>query len=167
MKLSIMLLIKRVFCSVQRDVPYWLTVFLIFINTGFYLAFLIVLTALCSPRSKIWMPEVPGKCVDVLQLVSSDVVCTQNFRGRKCPRIHASTIHEEIFVVQINDHRFTALVLRLRSFQPSFRYFDVEYTDLFSVATSNVDSPQDWYFCYLFCRWTVSLIYVPFYRTSS
>ena len=65
-----MLLIKRVFCSVQRDVPYWLTVFLIVVNTGFYTAFLIAPAAVCLPRAKIWTPSLPGHCLNVLELVS-------------------------------------------------------------------------------------------------
>lgn len=67
-KLSIMLLIQRVFCSVKRDVPYWLTVFLIFANTTFYFCFLVVPAALCRPRRKIWMPDEPGSCLDVMSL---------------------------------------------------------------------------------------------------
>ena len=67
-KLSIMLLIQRVFCSTQRDVPYWLTVFLISANTAFYLAFIIVPAAQCKPRSKIWNPKEDGTCVDIKKL---------------------------------------------------------------------------------------------------
>lgn len=67
-KLSIMLLIKRVFCSVQRDVAYWVTIFLIYANTAFYICFLIVPAAECKPRSKIWTPQGPGSCVNVVQL---------------------------------------------------------------------------------------------------
>ena len=73
-KLSIMLLIKRVFCSVNKDIPYWITVFLIYVNTGFYLAFLIVPAALCSPRAKIWTPTLPGHCVEIFSLVSVSVL---------------------------------------------------------------------------------------------
>ena len=67
-KLSIMLLIKRVFCSVKRDVAYWLTILLMFVNTGFYFAFIIVATAECLPRSKLWNNEEAGKCLDIFKL---------------------------------------------------------------------------------------------------
>ncbi|KAL6720061.1 hypothetical protein ACLMJK_001982 [Lecanora helva] len=73
-KLSIMLLILRVFCSVQRDIPYFLTIGLIAVNSAFYLCFLIIPTALCKPRRKIWTPELPGKCLDVNKLYLASAV---------------------------------------------------------------------------------------------
>ena len=73
-KLSIMLLIQRVFCSVQRDIAYWLTTFLMFANTAFYTAFLIVPAAQCHPRSKIWNMEEPGSCVDINKLYVASAV---------------------------------------------------------------------------------------------
>lgn len=63
-----MLLIKRVFCSVKRDIGYWLTIVLIVANCCFYFAFFIVPLAQCQPRDKIWNPEKPGKCVNIVQL---------------------------------------------------------------------------------------------------
>ena len=68
-KLSIMLLIKRVFCSVQKNIPYYLTWSLIYVNTGFYICYIVVPAVECSPRSKIWTPTAPGKCVQVKALV--------------------------------------------------------------------------------------------------
>ena len=73
-KLSIMLLIQRVFCSVQRDIAYWLTTFLMFANTAFYTAFLIGPAAQCIPRSKIWNMEEPGTCVDINKLYVASAV---------------------------------------------------------------------------------------------
>lgn len=73
-KLSLMLLIRRVFCSTRYDIPYILTVCLMFLNTGFYLCYIIVPAAECSPREKIWTPELPGKCVDVKQLYLASAI---------------------------------------------------------------------------------------------
>ena len=73
-KLSLMLLIRRVFCSVHRDLAYWLTVFLIFANTGFYICFIIVPAALCNPRSKIWTPAEPGQCLNINKLYLASAI---------------------------------------------------------------------------------------------
>lgn len=62
-KYSIMLLILRIFCSVQRDIPYWLTHILILVNGIFYVLFFIIPIFLCSPRLKIWNPDAPGHCL--------------------------------------------------------------------------------------------------------
>lgn len=64
-KLSIMLLILRVFCSVKRDVAYYLTWSLMTLNTIFYLLFFFIPIFECTPRAKIWDKLVPGKCLDV------------------------------------------------------------------------------------------------------
>lgn len=69
-----MLLIKRVFCSAQRDTPYYLTVLLMVINTAFYVCFLIVPAALCKPRAKIWIPQMPGTCLDVNELYIASAI---------------------------------------------------------------------------------------------
>ena len=72
-KLSIMLLVLRVFCSTHHDIPYFLTVILMLVNSAFYLSYIIVSAAVCQPREKIWTPELPGKCLDnhALYLVSA------------------------------------------------------------------------------------------------
>ncbi|CAF9925643.1 hypothetical protein IMSHALPRED_006739 [Imshaugia aleurites] len=64
-KYSILLLILRVFCSVKRNVGHWLCQGLIVANAMFYLAFFFVPIFQCSPRTKIWTPEEPGRCLDV------------------------------------------------------------------------------------------------------
>lgn len=73
-KLSIMLLILRVFCSVHFDLPYFLTMGLMIVNTAFYLCFLIVPTVACQPRTKIWTPQLPGKCLEVTQLYLASAI---------------------------------------------------------------------------------------------
>ena len=73
-KLSIMLLIIRVFCSVHYDLAYFFTLGIMFMNTGFYLCFLIVPAALCKPREKIWVPQLPGKCLDVDKLYLASAI---------------------------------------------------------------------------------------------
>lgn len=73
-KLSLMLLIRRVFCSVRYDIPYYITVSLMCLNTAFYICYIIVPAAACSPRQKIWTPELPGKCVDVRKLYLASAI---------------------------------------------------------------------------------------------
>ena len=72
-KCSILLLILRIFCSVKRDLGYWLTIGLIVVNTIFYTVFFFVPIFLCSPRVKIWDDKVPGRClnIDALYLASA------------------------------------------------------------------------------------------------
>ena len=70
-KISILLLILRIFLSVQRDVFFWLTQGLIAINTIFYIIFFFVPIFLCNPRSKIYNPDEPGKCLRIQALYIS------------------------------------------------------------------------------------------------
>ena len=67
-KLSLLLLILRVFCTVQRDIFYWLTVSLIILNTLFYTSFFFVPIFQCTPRKKIWNEQTPGRCMNVIGL---------------------------------------------------------------------------------------------------
>ncbi|KAF6239014.1 hypothetical protein HO173_002886 [Letharia columbiana] len=73
-KLSIMLLILRIFCSVQRDVGYRLTQFLIAVNGIFYIVYAFIPIFLCFPRSKIWSPEAAGHCLDVNDLYLASAI---------------------------------------------------------------------------------------------
>lgn len=85
-----MLLILRVFYSMNRDVFYLLTQFLIAVNEIFYITFFFIPIFLCFPRSKIWFPEEVGHCLDVNDLYlasaifnvlsdNSDAECTYVF----------------------------------------------------------------------------------------
>ena len=67
-KISILLLILRIFLSTQRDKFYWVTQGLIAVNTIFYIIFLFVPIFLCKPLSKIWNPDEPGKCLKIFDL---------------------------------------------------------------------------------------------------
>ena len=64
-KLSILLLVVRIFLSVQRNILYWLTQALIWANTLFYsIAFFLAIYG-CRPRVKIWTPDMKeGHCLD-------------------------------------------------------------------------------------------------------
>ncbi|KAI4104952.1 MAG: hypothetical protein L6R37_002996 [Teloschistes peruensis] len=63
-KLSILLLITRIFLAVRRNILFWLTQALIWVNTLFYgIAFFLAIFG-CRPRRKIWNPDEPGKCFD-------------------------------------------------------------------------------------------------------
>lgn len=64
-KLSILLLIRRVFCSVQLDAPYWITLAIIVLNSIFYLLFFFIPIFGCLPRAKIWDNSVQGQCLDI------------------------------------------------------------------------------------------------------
>lgn len=63
-KLSILLLILRIFLSVDRDIFFWITHLLIMVNSIFYIISFFVAIFLCSPREKIWNPDMPGTCLD-------------------------------------------------------------------------------------------------------
>ena len=69
-----MLLILRIFCSVQRDAWYWFTQFLIAVNAVFYTIFFFIPIFLCNPRSKIWNPEEDGHCLGASQLYLASAV---------------------------------------------------------------------------------------------
>lgn len=73
-KLSIMLLILRVFCSVRRDAWYWFTQLLIAVNGVFYIVFFFIPIFLCNPRSKIWNPEEDGHCLSASQLYLASAI---------------------------------------------------------------------------------------------
>ena len=73
-KLSIMLLILRVFCSVKHDLPYYLVIGLIVVNSAIYFCYFIVPIVLCRPRSKIWTPQLPGRCADISKLYIASAV---------------------------------------------------------------------------------------------
>ena len=61
-KISILLLILRIFLSVgrvlvvARPIPF---------NTIFYIFFFFIPIFLCTPRSKIWNPTNPGYCLNI------------------------------------------------------------------------------------------------------
>ena len=63
-KLSILLLINRIFLSVNRTMFFWLTQFLIWVNSLFYAIAVFLAIFACRPRKKIWNPDLPGKCLD-------------------------------------------------------------------------------------------------------
>ena len=67
-KISIMLLILRIFLSVQRDALWWLTQCLIAVNTVFYTIYIFVPIFLCRPRRKIYNPDEPGHCLKIFDL---------------------------------------------------------------------------------------------------
>ncbi|KAI4223007.1 MAG: hypothetical protein L6R36_005741 [Xanthoria steineri] len=73
-KLSLLLLILRVFCTVQRDLFYWLTLFLIVSNSLFYTLFFFIPIFQCTPRRKIWDQEIPGRCLNVMGLYYASAV---------------------------------------------------------------------------------------------
>lgn len=63
-KFAILWQVKILFRGTTKDSVYWLSLFLIIVDTGFYFATTIVAILLCVPREKIWNPELPGTCLD-------------------------------------------------------------------------------------------------------
>ena len=63
-KLSLLLLILRIFLSVQRGALWWLTILLMIVNGIFYIIFFFVPIFLCFPRAKIWNQDMPGHCLN-------------------------------------------------------------------------------------------------------
>ena len=62
-KISIVLLIVRIFCPQERDPFYWIMQLITLLNTIFYTIFFFIVIFNCSPRQKIWLPKTPGKCL--------------------------------------------------------------------------------------------------------
>ena len=70
-KISILLLVLRIFCPGKRDPFYWLLQGLNILNTLFYAAYFCIPFVLCQPRKKIWLPQTPGKCLQLFDLYIS------------------------------------------------------------------------------------------------
>ncbi|KAL8820834.1 MAG: hypothetical protein Q9223_001026 [Gallowayella weberi] len=67
-KISILLLVLRIFCPKKRDPFYWTLQSLNICNTIFYAVFFFIPIFQCKPREKIWLPKTPGKCLDIFGL---------------------------------------------------------------------------------------------------
>ena len=67
-KISILLLVLRLFCPRMRDPFYWGLQTINVTNTLFYICFFFVPIFACSPREKIWHPKTEGKCMQVFIL---------------------------------------------------------------------------------------------------
>ena len=72
-KISIILLVLRVFCPQRRDPFYWVLQSLNLLNTIFYSIFFFVHIFQCTPRRKIWLAKMPGRCLDVVAVYISSV----------------------------------------------------------------------------------------------
>lgn len=70
-KISIILLVLRIFCPQTRDRCYWILQTLNFLNTGFYICYLVIPIVMCIPREKIWNRGVEGKCLNIYALYIS------------------------------------------------------------------------------------------------
>lgn len=68
-KLSIILLVLRIFCPQRRDRFYWALQSLNILNTIFYIAYIIIPIVQCHPRRKIWDKNTSGgSCLDIYVL---------------------------------------------------------------------------------------------------
>ena len=70
-KMSILLLVLRIFCPQTRDRCYWTLQILNVLNTAFYICYLVIPIVMCSPREKIWNRGVEGKCLNIYALYVS------------------------------------------------------------------------------------------------
>lgn len=70
-KLSILLLYLRAFTPNGRGNTFFAIHFLLWFNLLFYTANTLTKIFQCTPRTKIWEPETPGRCVDVNSLIQT------------------------------------------------------------------------------------------------
>ncbi|KAF7509484.1 hypothetical protein GJ744_008047 [Endocarpon pusillum] len=68
-KLSILLQYIKIFAPSRTGKTYWSVHFLIWINLLFYIAVMLVQIMQCLPRAKIWNPTIPGRCVDIANVL--------------------------------------------------------------------------------------------------
>lgn len=64
-KLAILLQIKNLFTAYQRNFVYWSVQILIVAHFIGYLVKLLGTIFACSPRGKVWKPELPGTCLNM------------------------------------------------------------------------------------------------------
>jgi hypothetical protein len=62
-KLAVLLQIKRIFTTHQKNCVYWSVQVLIAANLLTYFACFVAFIFACWPREKIWSPHIPGKCI--------------------------------------------------------------------------------------------------------
>ena len=67
-KLSIILLVLRLFCPSSHDRFFWILQALNLLNTSFYICYLIIPILACHPRVKIWQKHHPGTCLNIFIL---------------------------------------------------------------------------------------------------
>lgn len=68
-KLSILLLYLRVFIPSCKSKTFFFIHLLLWTNLAFYLVSTFIKVFECTPRSKIWMPTIPGHCVNIETLI--------------------------------------------------------------------------------------------------
>ncbi len=73
-KISIILLVLRIFCPKQKDPFYWILQALNIFNTIFYAVFFFIPILLCRPREKAWLPKAPGRCLNIFGLYIASAV---------------------------------------------------------------------------------------------
>lgn len=69
-KLSLLLQIQHIFAPIHSGVAYWSIQSMIWVNTLYYTACVLVTIFLCRPVRKAWQPWLPGHCSDVNTLIS-------------------------------------------------------------------------------------------------
>lgn len=64
-KLAILIQLLRIFAPARTTKMYWACISLSIITVLFYIVCLFLRVFQCSPREKIWNPNVPGTCIGV------------------------------------------------------------------------------------------------------
>jgi hypothetical protein len=70
-KVALLLQIKRIFASCERNFTYWASWALIVANAMVYIAVTFVFVFACVPREKIWNSMVNGKCINTNAAMNS------------------------------------------------------------------------------------------------
>ena len=64
-KLSILLLFDKLLIPAKNGLYYWINTTLMWFFCLFYAVAIAVLLGQCNPRAKIWIPSLPGYCVNI------------------------------------------------------------------------------------------------------
>ncbi|KAL8830102.1 MAG: hypothetical protein Q9191_001626 [Dirinaria sp. TL-2023a] len=70
-KVSLFLLISRIFLGVKRNILFWINQLFLWANAIYYTIALFINIFACRPRRKIWNADVPGKCFNTKMLYES------------------------------------------------------------------------------------------------
>ncbi|MCJ1375713.1 hypothetical protein MMC20_006950 [Loxospora ochrophaea] len=69
-KASIFIQYIKIFIPNKKSSSYYVVQLLIWVNVFYYTSSSFALIFACSPRAKIWDPELPGHCINTLQVIT-------------------------------------------------------------------------------------------------
>ena len=147
-KLSILLLINRIFLSVNRNVFFWLTQFLIWVNSLFYAIAVFLTIFACRPRKKIWNPDLPGKCLNSKSLyitsASFNTASGRNFLASRCLTLLLSYSERRTGVTFRSDDNADSVAefRHCHAFRATLS--DLVFTDQLSAQSGDISRLWDW-----------------------